>query len=153
MGGQNLNKYIRNIVKIKIILVLGLAILFLGSMIIDLSLFFEEKSLKSDLEACSNKTDKAVVNAFLEECDYYKENYQDINIDNIEKQLEILNSLEYHELKFESDRTIIKISKTSSESLQKTVEYLRNSGYEVVLDTVEKEGNAQYVEMEVKTHE
>ncbi|MGB5824285.1 MAG: hypothetical protein WBH44_09400 [Proteocatella sp.] len=154
MGGYNLNKYIRTIVKMKIMFALILSILFLGSIILDISLLAKEKELKLELEAYSSaNADEILAETFLKESEYYRENYQNINIENLTKQLQIINCLDYKQLEFGNDKTIIKMSKTTAESLGKSVEYLRNNGYGVELETVQKEGNEEFVEMEVKDYE
>lgn len=154
MGGYNLNKDIRNIVLMKMLFALILCVLFLGSIILDISLFKKEKELNLELEtANSNNSVMTTSETFLEECNYYKENYQNINVEKLMEQLRILSDLNYSQLKFENGRTIIKMSKTTSESLQKDVKYIKDNGYYVNLDNIQKDGNEQYVEMEVKSLE
>jgi len=150
MGEYNINSHIKKHIIKKTVVTISAILIFAGSITSDMILFIQGKELRVQLQQSYQAGSNYVSsNENSVEYEAYREKYNGLDAIAVSDNLEKLSYLDYSQIRFIESNIYIDIEHSSSETLQKSMDYLKNSGFSAKIESIHSEGDVEYVTMEV----
>ena len=150
MGEYNINSHIKKHIIKKILIIISALSIFAVSITSDIILFVEGNQLALELQQLyqANLSDVSGSGNHIE-YNQYREKYNDLDATEVSDNLEKLAYLNYKQIRFVKSNIYVDIEHSSSETLQKSIDYLKKSGFSAKIESLHSEGDLDYVTMEV----
>lgn len=154
MGEYNIRPHIKKHIGKKLAVTAAAILIILSSLGADIMLITRGKQLERELE---NSFQEDLVNVSEKmisgEYEYYRERFTNLDMIEAARYLENLAHLDYSQIRFNEESISVDIEHSDSKMLQESMDYLKERGLDVKIETLDSAEGIQHVTLEVSQSE
>ena len=154
MGEDNISPHIKKYIGKKLAVTAAAILIILSSLGADIMLITRGKQLETELE---NSFQEDLVNVSEKmisgEYEYYRERFTNLDMIEAARYLENLAHLDYSQIRFNEESISVDIEHSDSKMLQESMDYLKERGLDVKIETLDSAEGIQHVTLEVSQSE
>lgn len=154
MGEYNIRPHIKKYIGKKLAVAAAAMLIIIASLAADIVLITKSKQLEKELED-SFKADLVNISesSISGEYEYYRERFTSLDMIEAAHYIERLAYLDYSQVRFREESIFVDMEHSDPGILQNSVDYLKDSGLDVRIESLDSSEGMQHVILEVRQSE